>query len=680
MDAKSQILTLREKLHHWNYSYCVLHSSEVSDSDYDKAFRELLALEEAYPEFNSPTSPTRRVGCTEPVSSFSKVKHRSAMLSLDNVFTAEEVNSRLVFAKDLIVEPKVDGLALHLSYKRGVLVKAITRGDGSTGDDVTANALTISAIPLVLRYPVEDLEVRGEVYMRLSVLKALNAELEECGEEPMANTRNAAAGALKLKDSRECAKRKLSFVAYAITSERNVQDQYFPELETQMQVLNYLNVLGFPSTVDMLREKTGYSSWEMPNRIKDIANTLTRMAEIRPQLDLLLDGAVFKTNNLRTQSDVGNGVRAPKWAVAYKFPPEEKLTVLKAITIQVGKTGRLTPVAELEPVQIDGSTVSRASLCNRDEIQRLGVGIGDVVKVVKSAAIIPKVVGIGAKNSQEVFQMPNVCPCCKHPVADSTDLVDLYCNNEDCHAQLKGRLIWATGKNALDIDGCGEATVDLLLANGVKKLSHLFALDHFEFLPPATAKKIKEGVQSAKSVTFWRQLSALSIETVGTTTCKDIAAKFRSLNDLLPNNCTAMDAAAEQLRTVCGEVQCSFFWKFCAENIAEIRKLQSLGLAFDTPASMVGALTGKVFCITGAMPSGIKRDDLAALIESKGGSVRGTCGKKVNYLVVGIDGGATKAQSAQKHGTKVIDESELYAMIGEAPAVEQEAEFKEREY
>jgi DNA ligase (NAD+) len=521
------------------------------------------------------------------------------------------------------IEPKIDGFSLELTYENSVLVQAATRGDGMTGDDVTANARTIQTIPLILHtHKPINVRVRGEVYMTFSVFNRLNLELEQAGDEPFANTRNAASGTIKLKDPASVAKRTLSFVAYGTPNE-------IKGILTQEALTEWLLSIGF-SNVTML--PTASDAPEMPPSLVQIATEKEMEAVIeewdkyRKQLDLATDGLVLKVNNLVKQRELGEGTRAPNWAVAYKFPPERKSTKLNSITVTVGKTGKLTPVAELEPLTLAGTVVTYASLCNADEIMRLKCNVGDEVWVEKSAEIIPKVMAVNKKHNKAVWKMPVKCPCCGTDVVREEGKVDSYCPNKDCKDQIFARLCHALGKACLDVDGCGEVTVKELMAHGVKSLSEFFAIEDLSFLKTAARKKLTESREHAKHATLWRKIHALGIDGIGRTVSQELAGRWNALYSMF-------DDLAE-LKRVLGEVDYKNFVEFMDKNADELDKLDALGVSFENDSKSAGPLTGKYFVITGSLVSG-KRDDVIRRIEESGGIVKGAVTRNVHYLVAG---------------------------------------------
>jgi DNA ligase (NAD+) len=651
------------------------------------------------------------------MSSFAKVAHQRKMLSLDNAYSVEDVTSFFEHPDSGIVEPKIDGLSLTLRYQEGRLVQAITRGDGSTGDDVTDNARCISSIPLVLPYPL-SIEVRGEDCMTFAVFNELNRQLAEAGDDQFANPRNAAAGSMKSKDSREVAKRRLTFIAYNTADPMEFMTDICKVLKMELDrthdnVLKYLGRIGFMTVYNYPMSQTNCLRSFFCTALKnddEVTKALAWGEEMRQFAPFPTDGLVFKVNDLAIQSELGDGTRAPKWAVAFKFPPERKATVLKSIEVSIGRHGTLTPVAILEPVQLSGTTVQRASLCNQDEIERLRVNIGDTVLVEKSAEIIPKVMGIqfdgedyinGVAHpkmkykvgdiecedvdkegvvceeflTKPIWHMPETCPCCGTKVKRDEGMVAYYCPNEACRVQVIERLKHALGKSALDWDGMGEETVTAIveasLFNGVPQitqLSHIIALPGdiiAEVLKPAALKKFLTERERVKKAPLWRKLHALGIEGIGRSTAQDLANKWDSAVTMLTSPSDTVAAAAKEvLRGVLGDVALDSFDSFMRKNAKEIEALEGYGYLFEEAAERVGPLTGKVFCITGTMLSGT-REWVAQLVESKGGTVKSSVSKKVDYLVSGPGGGASKSAAAQKHGTQIITEEQLYELMGE---------------
>jgi DNA ligase (NAD+) len=650
-----QILDLRKQLEEHSYRYYVSNCTLISDQEYDHLFRTLQDLEKQHPEMADPNSPTSRIGSPLP-SSLKKVRHKTKMLSLDNIMNMDE--TMLFFheqaSQEVTLEMKIDGLSLHLRYTAGRLVQAITRGDGTEGEDVTANARTIHTIPLTLRQPV-DIEVRGEAYWRLSSFTAYNAKLPE--EDQYANPRNGVSGVLRQKDSKETAAGHLDFVAYSVPTDLPAG------VKTQEDLLAYLESLGFRSTMtlEVTKDMCGLpyvTSLVHPDHLK---NALDFMYEYCNALDLDTDGVVIKLSSLDLQRDLGEGERAPHWAAAYKFPPEAKATKLLDITVQVGKTGQITPVAQLEPVSLGGAVVRVASLCSQDELNRLGIDIGDYVFVQRSGKVIPKISGLARPsptktNLGKSFQLPKCCPCCKTTLVRYEGKVHQFCPNQNCHDQVFGRLVHATGKNGLDIDGCGEVGVQTLIEKAnVTKLSDLFAPLDFSCFKAAQRKKVQESLERAKTGPLWRKIAAFNIDGIGKISAQDLATKFNSL--------LAMIDDEPGVISVVGKVAAANLRQWLDENIDELGRLNSFGFTLKEDAQASGSLSGKSFCITGKLISG-PRDDISALIQQHGGRVLGAVTRKCQYLVQGGGGGNNKAAGAAKWGTKVISEEELYGLLG----------------
>jgi DNA ligase (NAD+) len=645
----NRIYQLRQELHQHIHNYHVLAQPTITDECYDQLFKELQTLEANFPSFADPNSPTARVG-SQSIDSFEKVKHCVAMLSLENTFAAEEVVSyfktkiRNPDGPEGVVEPKIDGLSMSLIYKDGQLIKAVTRGDGTTGDDVTANARTIKTIPLT---PNFSGEVRGEVYMPKKQFNRLNAKLEKEGEELFANPRNAAAGSMKRKNPADVAERGLAFLAYNV-----VKSDYLgmADADTQHERLKQLHALGFMTPL--------VSGVPIVNLfdIDQVKQAIESWSSDRSKLDYEIDGLVFKINDLQLQTKLGLNNRAPNWATSYKFPPEQKVTKLIGITVQVGRLGTLTPVAELQPVNLAGTIVKRASLHNADEIQRLRLNIGDDVIIQKAAEIIPQVVGVANKRSTGVWSMPDRCPCCNSVVSRLINKVAIVCTARMCKDQVFARLEHAVKKQSLDIDGCGEQSIRAMVDRGINNLSDLFAADDLSFLGDAASKRVASGLKKAKTAPLWRKLHALGIDGIGLTTCKELSNRWNSLPDMLDN--------MEEIAKFLGPITFFNFRLYFEndDNMTELEKLVSLGVTFEDEKKS-GPFVGKAFCITGGMLSG-SREEVAAKIESLGGSVKSSVSKKVHYLVVGEGAGANKSANAKKLGTSCISEKELYDMMG----------------
>lgn len=673
-----RILDLRKELTEHAFRYYVLSNPTIPDEEYDAKFKELIELEKAHPELNDPTSPTVRVGSPVPTG-MRKVKHKVRMLSLDNMNSMDDVMR--TFGKhegqEVTLEMKIDGLSLHLRYKKGELIQAVTRGDGSEGEDVTENARTVRTLPVRLLKPV-DIEVRGEVYWSLSAFNRYNDTRDEA--ERYKNPRNGASGLMRQHDSRVTAQARLDFVAYSIPSD-------VPEgVGTQEGLLEYLEMLGFctTTTLRVTRDMSGLPFLTSTIDREELRTCIEFLDQYRKALDLDTDGLVIKMSSLEMQRDLGEGTRTPLWAAAYKFPPEIKEARLLGVIVQVGKTGQVTPVAQIEPTSINGAVIQRASLCNQMELDRLGIDIGDYVKVQRSGETIPKIVGLARPSPTKInvnksYQLPKTCPCCSSPLIREEGMVHQYCHNGDCHDQIFAKLVYATGKDALDIDGCGESTVELLIQKGgVKTLSDLYSLQDFSFLKPATRKKIIQGLEKAKTAPLWRKLSALNIDDVGKVSCQNLAVAYDNITEISYKALRILDGQDEnmdserdaairrkpEIKDVINEQPAKNVGDFLLNNQDEIIRLKDHGFYFVEDRKSAGPLSGKSFVITGKLMSG-SRDDVSAFIESKGGVVKGTVTKNVHFVIQGLGGGNNKAAGAAKWGTRIISEEELFQMIGE---------------
>lgn len=630
-------LSLIEKIKQANHEYHALARPTLTDAEYDMVVREARALEEQHPELRELGGKvTGQVGAPTPGA---KVKHKRPMLSLDNVFSPDELRRFFKTSYRLVWEPKIDGLSLSLTYASGRLVRAVTRGDGTTGDDVTHNALVIPSIPKTI--PVnEEIEVRGEVYIESAAFESIVKEMEAEGDEPFANARNAAAGSLKLKDSEEASKRKLSFIAY---------HGFGLDVHSQTELCRALVNLGFHATSPIELDST-----IVTNEVMDAIN-----AE-RQLLPYETDGVVFKINEFKIREELGLGSKSPKWGVAYKFPPEEGIAKLLEIKLQVGRTGTINPVAVMSPVQLNGATVTRASLCNFDEIKRLDIAVGDEVVVVRAAEVIPKVIRVHKKADDRVeIAPPTSCPCCGATLFKDPELVAYVCQNLDCKEQAIQRLEHAVCKSCLDWDGFGKVQVAEFVERGYKTLSDAFnvSAEELVWLKPAAKKKFLAERERVKTAPLWRKLHALGLDGIGKSFCQDLAFKYGDILKLVED----YDGVA----ALVGPNRAHRMFQQLGTVTAEIERLDNLGFHFTEvkkETAQTGA-TGKIFVITGTLVTGT-RDAVSAKIEQAGGVVKGSVTKATNYLVVGEAPGNNKTQAATKYGTKVISEEELYAILG----------------
>lgn len=649
-------------------AYYVHGHPTVTDYDYDQLMKQLKQVESELGRA-LPNSPTQRVG-SDLSGAFAKVKHERPMLSLENVFSPDDVSSFYAgshWTGLTVVEAKIDGLAVELRYRAGLLTQAITRGDGSIGDDVTANVRAIRSIPLSIENS-QNLSVRGEIYMRRSVFSKLNADREKAGEEPMANPRNAAAGSVKLKNPAEVAKRNLSFIAYWCT----ISDDFTQhEMTTELHRRGFPTLLTAPLKPAIIGNDTTtpliFSS-ELGNE-SELSSAIENIRVQRDDLDMDIDGAVIKINSRARQTELGNKNKSPYWACAFKFPPERQATELLNIEITVGRSGQITPNARLKPVQLSGTTVENASLMNADELERIGnPGIGDIVWVEKSAEIIPRVVGIKERRASSPWQFPDACSC---GIGLERRGVHWFCNNPACEERVYQRVKHATSKGALDWDGMGESQVRGLIHKGQGilqrglRLSDLFTLDPNQLgLKPAALKKFLVERERVKTIPLWRKLVSLGIEDVGQTLSKEIAMSYGSLDGIL----TAIEVQETHINQpgildLMGPVAHGHLVDFLKAEVDDLQLLIDCGFNFVDEARIEGPLTGKIIVITGTLTSGT-RDVVAARIEAAGGLVKSSVGRKTTYLLTGEQPGGEKTSAAQKYGIQVITEKELYGLLG----------------
>ncbi len=648
-EIKAEMRSLEAALEYHSKRYYEEDSPEISDREYDMMFARLKELEAQYPSLASPSSPTQRVGGTV-AEGFVKLRHAVPMGSLADVFSMEELGTFLEKneASEYTVESKIDGLSALLYYEDGVFVRGATRGDGVFGEDVTANLKTVKDIPLKLTRPVKHLIVRGEVYMPKKVFAALNAEREEQGKPPFANPRNAAAGSLRQLDSALCAKRKLSIFVFSL-------EEYSEELpDSHKARLDMLEELGF--TVSPFR-KFCTSRAEVLAAVEEISAT-------RSSLAYDIDGAVVKTDSAAAQRRIGSLANLPKWAVAYKYPPELAETTLLDISIQVGRTGVLTPNAVLESVRVAGSTVSRATLHNIDYIRSKDVRIGDRVLIHKAGDIIPEVFKVLTDKRPEdsvPFEMPEVCPSCGEKV--ERDGAAVRCINNACPAQLHRTLLHFA--SAMEIDNLGEAVVQSLIDNGlVRTAADIYGLEKgklcaMERFGEKSADRLLAAIEKSKEAPLWRLIFALGIRQIGEKAAITLAEHFGSLHAL-------MEADAESLRTlpdiggITADFVCEFFAKEHNRVLAE--SLIALGLRTEEAAQVKGnALEGMTVVVTGTLPT-LGRKEAEALIRANGGKSASSVSKKTSLLVCGADAGS-KLEKATALGVPVIDEAQLLAMI-----------------
>ncbi|HDD57670.1 MAG TPA: NAD-dependent DNA ligase LigA [Thermoplasmatales archaeon] len=662
-EAKRRIEELRKLIRHHDYLYYVLNKPEISDAEYDKLMLELRKLEEAYPDLVTPDSPTQRVGGF-PAEEFKTVTHMKPMLSLDSAFTKEEIKKFDERIKrelgdesiEYVAEPKLDGLSVELVYENGVFVRGSTRGDGINGEDVTENLKTIRAVPLRLResktIPTR-LAVRGEVIMHINDFERLNKQLIERGEEPLANPRNAAAGSLRRLDPRETAERPLDIFFYEILFIEGV------DIETQWDGLKHLKEWGLK--VNHLIKKC--------DDIDDAIKYHKEMAEKREELSYEIDGVVIKVNRLDYQEKLGIKARSPRWAIAYKFPPREEETEIVDIVVQVGRTGTLTPVALLKPVDVTGVTVSRATLHNQDFIDQMDVRIGDKVKVARAGDVIPEVVKVlkdKRTGREKKFHIPSKCPVCGSKVVKEGAFYRCT-GGLACIAQLKRSITHYASKGAMDIEGLGKKNVDLLVDSGlIKRVSDLYVLKKEDLLKlPRFAEKsadnLLKGIEKSKERSLARFIYALGIPNVGEHMARVLAEHFKTLDAL-------MNASRESLLEIheVGPETADSIVSFFREKInrEEIERMKKFGVKATVAKveEKKGILSGKVFVFTGALQS-FSREEAKRLVEELGGRAASSVSKNVDFVVVGENPGS-KYDKAKKLGLKIIDEKEFKKMIG----------------
>jgi len=657
---------LRAAIEEANHRYYVLDAPTISDAEYDRLFRELQDLEAQHPELATPDSPTLRVGAA-PLEAFGTVRHRVPMLSLNNAFKDEEVEAfdRRVREGlgagpvEYACEPKFDGLAISLVYDRGVFAQGATRGDGYEGEDVTANLRTVKSIPLRLRtaHAPRLLEARGEVIIYRRDFERLNARQREQGAKEFANPRNAAAGGLRQLDSRITASRPLRFFAYGLGEAEGLHDA-----QTQSGVLELLDELGLPVCAER-RTVQG---------VEGLLVYYRELAAKRVGLPYDVDGVVYKVNRLADQERLGFVARAPRFAVAHKFPAEEATTRLIAIEVQVGRTGAITPVARLEPVFVGGVTVTNATLHNEDELHRKDIRVGDTVVVRRAGDVIPEVVRAvpgSRKPHAPLFHVPARCPVCGSAVVRLPDEAVARCTGGlFCPAQRKQALLHFASRRALDIEGLGEKLVDQLVDAGmVKTPADLYALDPaglaaLERMGEKSAQNVLAALERSKRTTLARFIYALGIRSVGEATARDLARHFGALDPLV----AADEEALQEVEDV-GPVVAMSIRRFFAEkhNRDVIDALRRHGVRWEEgkarPAAPAGRLAGKTFVLTGTLPD-MTRDEAAALITSHGGKVAGSVSKKTDYVVAGADAGS-KLAKAQTLGIAVLDEDGLSKLL-----------------
>ncbi|MBN1354573.1 MAG: NAD-dependent DNA ligase LigA [Candidatus Omnitrophica bacterium] len=664
-EAKKKIASLRKLIERYDRAYFIENKPEITDQEYDLLYKKLKKLEDEFPKLITPDSPTQRVS-EKPLEGFKRVTHSIPMLSMDNTYSDAELREfdkrvRKNLGKEkyeYVAEFKIDGVSISLTFKNGKLVQGATRGDGTVGDDISSNIKTIKSIPLKLSSGGTGLpsllEVRGEVFMAKKWFEKLNKEREKNGEELFANPRNASAGSLKLLDSRITSKRHLDAFMWGVGQYEGV------DFKRHEDILEYLRKIGL-KTVEHAK-KCG--------DIEEVTKFCGEWQRKREKMDYVTDGMVIKVNSIAQQKKLGRTSKSPRWMIAYKFPAEKAATELLGVEMQVGRTGTVTPVAILKPVHISGTTVSRATLHNFDEIQRLDVRINDIVYVEKSGEIIPKILGVAKekrKGNEKAIKAPTECPSCNAKLYREPGEVALRCNNVSCAAQIKQRILHFASRNAMGIEGIGVALVEQLVNKGlVKDCADLYYLKSddlrkLERFADKSAQNIIDAVQNSKEVDLGRLVFALGIKHVGQKAAWVLADKFRSIEELKKQGIDALTSINE-VGPVMAESIFNFFNN--RKNLEALARLKKAGVKTEMPQrAKKTLLDGKTFVITGAL-KGYTRQGISEKIRSLGGEVSSSVSKNTDYLIAGDEPGS-KLDKARKVGVKIISENEFTKIAGE---------------
>lgn len=655
IEAKKRALELTELLNYHNNRYYNLDSPEISDYEYDMMLRELENIEAQFPQLVNAMSPTQKVGGSKG-EKFSAVEHSVVMESLHDSFSSDEVRDfdrkvkAVVDNAKYVVETKIDGLSVSCEYKNGVFVRGSTRGDGAVGEDVTENLMTIKTLPKRIENAPAFLEVRGEVYMSLQSFEKIVAEQENNGEKPFKNPRNAAAGSLRQKDSKITAKRDLDIFVF------NIQQIEGKELSTHSQSLDYLKALGFPTT-----------TYRLCDSIDEVLNEIDSIDKARGELPCDIDGAVVKVNDFAHRELLGSTAKFPRWAEAYKYPPEEKETELLDIEINVGRTGALTPVGIFSPVLLAGTTVSRATLHNEDFIREKNIHIGDVVVIRKAGEIIPEVLSVAqCRSLDDPYTFPDICPSCGSKVVREKDEAAVRCTNTDCPAQLLRHLIHFVSRDAMDIDGLGPAVLEQLLSCGLIKsfvdIYNLRAIDvaSLERMGEKSALNLIQAVEKSKSAEIYRLVFALGIRHIGQKAAKLLCEHFLSIDAIF-------DASVEDISKIegFGDIMAQSVYDYFSlpQTRTLIDNLKSLGVVMAPLKEKTkdGLFAAKTFVLTGTLPT-MTRSQASKLIEENGGKTSSSVSKKTDYVLAGEDAGS-KLTKANALGVTVISEEEFLDML-----------------
>ncbi|BDH63267.1 DNA ligase [Lysinibacillus sp. PLM2] len=664
-DIEKRIVELNALLHEYGHAYYVLDKPLVSDAEYDRLLNELIALEKQYPEFIYPDSPTQRIG-GKPLEGFKKVTHTYPMLSLSNAFNEADlrdfdrkIRQAIGDVYSYVCELKIDGLAISLKYENGVFVQGATRGDGTVGEDITMNLKTIRAIPLRLREPV-SIEVRGEAYMPKKSFEVLNIAREENGDEPFANPRNAAAGSLRQLDPKIAASRNLSTFIYAIGGDGEAYG-----IDSHSEMLDYLETLGFPSNKER----------QLCATIDDVIAFISKWTEERPNLPYEIDGIVVKVNRYAHQDELGYTAKSPRWAIAYKFPAEEVVTKVLDIDLTVGRTGVMTPTAILQPVQVAGTTVGRASLHNEDLIREKDIRIGDTVIVHKAGDIIPEVVRVILEqrpDDTEPFEMPKNCVACGSELVRIEGEVAVRCVNPKCPAQIAEGIKHFVSRNAMNIDGLGEKVVEQLLReNLIQDVSDLYHLQveqlmSLERMGEKSATNLVNAIERSKENSMERLLFGLGIRHVGEKAAKILAQEFETVESLM----AAKEEDIKSIHEIGDKMADSIVTYFSKEEVKSlVDRLKEVGVNLTYKGKKVqieagsNPFAGKTIVLTGKLEK-LTRNDAKAKIEELGGTVSGSVSKKTDLVIAGSDAGS-KLTKATELGIEIWDENRLIEQLEE---------------
>ena len=657
MDVQKEIEKLRKEINYHSKLYYVYDAPVISDYDFDMLMQRLKTLESEHPELITPDSPTQRVG-GQALSQFAQVHHQVPLESLTDVFSYDELfafgermDSLIPEEHNYTVEPKIDGLSMSLEYENGVFVRGATRGDGTTGEDVTENLRTVRSVPLRIDNAPERLIVRGEVYMSKAVFEELNREREIRGEPLLANPRNAAAGSMRQLDPKIAASRKLDIICF------NLQFTSGEPFKTHADTLDAMRDMGFPVV-----------QYKLYDNIRDCVERIEWLGENRGELPFDMDGAVIKINSLSQRAALGSTAKAPRWAVAFKYPPEKKESRVIDIAVQVGRTGVLTPKVIVEPVRLAGTTVSAATLHNQDNIDRLDVRLGDTVVLQKAGEIIPEVVSVNYARRPEgtvPFKMPEFCPECGSPVVRDEDGAALRCTSPECPAQRLRNIAHFASREAMDIEGLGISVCESLINNGlVRSFADLYYLEAqsvsmLDRMGEKSAQNLIAAIEKSKRAGLARLLCAFGIRQVGQKASKTLAMHFRDLD-------AVMSASEDELKAIpdIGAITAGFIteWFSLEQSKHQIRLLREAGVSFDSRESIVDSrFAGKTFVLTGALEN-YTRDEASAIIERYGGKASGSVSKKTSYVLAGENAGS-KLTKARELGIPVITEEEFAEMV-----------------